>query len=181
MCPLSPAPFQFVTSPVGLVICGLAPPPAGVSLPHAYAWVLALVQHYPPRSLPHDRPHVSISEALPSAFASCGIPPDTPCGWHLLTTARESTCRVPPFAVPMARIRRVVLSTGLLWQCRPVSVEGCRRRLLCRFSSSASASCAEWPSRWLSTPSLALPRDACWTGDPDGGFQGPPFRPASSR
>jgi hypothetical protein len=167
MCPLSPAPCPFVTSPVGLVLCGLVPPPAGVSLPHASAWVLALLQPDSPRSLPHDRPHVSLSEALPSACASCGIPPDTPCGWHLLTTARESTCRVPPFPVPMACLRRVVRSTGLLWPCRPVRIEGCRRRLLCRLGSSASASCAGWPSRWLSTPSLPLPLDAGWTGDPE--------------
>ena len=49
----------------------------------------------------------------------------------------------------MACILRAVLSTGFLWQCRPVSIEGCRRRILCRFGSSASASCAGSPSRWL--------------------------------
>src|SRR5206468_2463046 len=49
----------------------------------------------------------------------------------------------------MACILRAVLSTGFLWPCRPVSIEGCRRRLLCRFGSSASASCAGAPSRWL--------------------------------
>ena len=54
-----------------------------------------------------------------------------------------------PFPVPMACILRAVLSTGFLWQCRPVSIEGCRRRILCRFGSSASASCAGSPSRWL--------------------------------
>src|SRR5215831_5702992 len=57
--------------------------------------------------------------------------------------------------------------TGFLWQCGPVSVEGCRRAILCPFGSSASASCAGSPSRWLNTPSLALPIDACWTGYPD--------------
>ena len=66
------------------------------------------------RSPAHHRPHVSISWALPQALASCGILPNTPCGWHLLTTTRESTCRVPPFPVPMAHIRRAVLSTGFL-------------------------------------------------------------------
>jgi hypothetical protein len=45
---------------------------------------LALLQRYSLRSLAYDRPHVSLSEALLSALASCGIPPDTPCGWHLL-------------------------------------------------------------------------------------------------
>src|SRR4029453_17294111 len=128
---------------------------------------------------PH-RPHVSISEVFPSALASCGIPPHTPCGWHLLTTTRERTCRVTPFPVLMVRIRRAVFSTGFLWQCRPVSGFGCRRPILCPFGSSASASCAGSWSRWLYTPSLALPVDACSTGYPDGGFQAPPFIPASA-
>ena len=61
----------------------------------------------------------------------------------------ERTYGVPPFPVAMARIRRVVLSTGFLWRCTPVSIEGCRRPLLCPFGSSASASCAGWLSRWL--------------------------------
>jgi hypothetical protein len=93
----------------------------------------------------------------------------------------ERTDGVTPFPVSMVRIPRAVLSTGLLWQCQPVSVEGCRRRILCRFGSSASASCAGWPSRWLNTPLLTLPLDACWTGDPDRGCQAPPFSPASDR
>src|SRR5262245_31547283 len=125
------------------------PLPCGISLPHAAARVLALMQHYCDRSPAHHRPHVSLSEVLPPAFASCGIPHNTPCGWHLLTTTRESTCRVTPFPVSMVRIRRAVLSTGLLWQCTPVSIEGCRRPILCRFGSSASASCAGSRSRWL--------------------------------
>src|SRR4030095_16169281 len=61
------------------------PLPCGISLPHAKARVLALMQHYCDRSPTHHRPHVSLSEVLPPAFASCGIPHDTPCGWHLLT------------------------------------------------------------------------------------------------
>src|SRR5712691_4423088 len=73
----------------------------------------------------------------------------------------ESTCRVTPFPVPMVRIRRTVFSTGFLWQCMPVSGFGCRRLLLCPFGSSVSASCAGSWSRWLITPSLALPIDAC--------------------
>jgi hypothetical protein len=48
---------------------------------------LALIQRSSLRSPPHDRPHVSLSEAFLSAFASCGILPDTPYGWHLLTTS----------------------------------------------------------------------------------------------
>ena len=130
----------------------MAPSRCWASLPHATAWVLAHVQRYCPRSPPPHRPHVSVSEAFPSALASCGILPDTPCGGHLLTTTRESTCRVPPFPVPMARIQRAVRSTGLLWPCSPVSMEGCRRPLLCRLGSSASASCAGWRSRGLNHP-----------------------------
>src|SRR5215471_1766517 len=137
------------------------PLPCGISLPHARARVLALMQHYCDRSPAHHRPHVSLSEVLPPAFASCGIPHDTPYGWHLLRSTPESTGRVTPFPVPMVCIRRAVFSTGLLWQCRPVSGFGCRRPILCRFGSSASASCAGSWSRWLLTPSLALPIDAC--------------------
>src|SRR3989442_5149283 len=93
----------------------------------------------------------------------------------------ERTYGVTPFPVPMVRIGRAVPSTGFLGQCKPVSVEGCRRPILCRFGSSASASCAGWHSRWLNAPLLALPIDACWTGYPDRGYQAPPFIPASDR
>jgi hypothetical protein len=34
-------------------------------------------------------------------------------------------------------------------QCTPVNCSGCRRRILCQFDSSASASCAGFRSRWL--------------------------------
>jgi hypothetical protein len=143
------------------------PLPCGISLPHAEAWVLALLQHYYDRLLAHHRPHVSLSEVLPPAFASCGIPHNTSCGWHLLMSTHESTCCVTPFPAPMVRILRAVFSTGLLWQCRPVSGFGCRRPLLCRFGSSVSAFYAGSWSRWLITPSLALPIDACSTGYPE--------------
>ena len=139
--PLAKALLQCATAPDELVICGLAPPPSGASLPRADARVLALLQRDSLRSPPPHRPHVSISEVLPSALASCGILSDTPSGWHLLTSY-ESACRLPPFPIAIARIRRAVLSTGFLWQCRPVSAYGCRRPILCRFGSSASASCA---------------------------------------
>ena len=114
MCLLSSVPFRLHTPPVGLVICGLAPHPHRASLPHTSAWVLALMQRYSLRSLTHYRPHVSISETLLSALASCGIPPDTPCGWHLLMSQHESTGQVTPFPVSIARILRAVLSTGFL-------------------------------------------------------------------
>lgn len=81
----------------------------------------------------------------------------------------------------MVRIRKAVLSTGFLRQCTPVSVEDCRRRILCPFGSSASASGAGSPSRWLNAPLLTLPLEACETGYPDRGYQAPPFIPASDR
>jgi hypothetical protein len=154
-------------SPVELMIWGLAPSHCWASLPHATAWVLAHGQRYCPRSPPPHRPHVSVSEAFPSALASCGILPDMPCGWHLLTTPRESTCRVTPFPVPMARIRRAVLSTGLLGSAdRSVS------------KAAGAVSCAILaPARQplalvrvhdgSTTPLLALPIDACETGYPE--------------
>ena len=123
-------------------------PSRGIA-PSRHSVGLALLQRYSFRSLAHDRPHVSLSEVLPSAFASCGIPPDTPSGWHLLPLPRESTYQVIPFPVAILRIRRAVFSTGFLWQCMPVSGFGCRRPILCRFGSSASASCAGSRSRWL--------------------------------
>jgi hypothetical protein len=112
-----------------------ASPCRGIA-PSRLAWVLALLQRYSPRSLLHDRPHVSISEALPSAFASCGIPPGTPCGWHLLMSQHESPCRVTPFPVPMVCIRRAVLSTGFLGSAdRSVS------------KAAGAISCAFWLQR----------------------------------
>jgi len=92
---------------------------------------LALLQRDSLRSLPPHRPHVSLSAVLPSAFASCGIPPDTPSGWHLLPLQWERTYQVTPFPVAMLRIRRAGFSTGFLWQCRPGSGFGCRRLILC--------------------------------------------------
>ena len=116
-------------------------PSRGIA-PSRYSVGLALLQRYSLRSRTYGRPHVSLSEALLSAFASCGIPPDTPSGWHLLPWRRESTYQVIPFPVAMLRIRRAVFSTGFLWQCRPVSGFGCRRLILCPFGSSVSASYA---------------------------------------
>jgi len=43
----------------------------------------------------------------------------------------ERAYEVTPFPVSMVHIRRAVLSTGFLRQCTPVSVEGCRRLILC--------------------------------------------------
>src|SRR5262245_33968632 len=105
-------------------------PSRGIA-PSRHSVGLALLQRYSLRSRAHDRPHVSLSEVLLSAFASCGIPPDTPSGWHLLLLRQESTYRVTPFPGPIVRIRRTVLSTGFLWQCMSVRGFGCRRPILC--------------------------------------------------
>ena len=86
-------------------------PSRGIA-PSRHSVGLALLQRYSLRSRAYDRPHVSLSEAFLSASASCGIPPDTPCGWHLLPLRRESTYRVTPFPGPIVRIRRTVRSTG---------------------------------------------------------------------
>ena len=79
----------------------------------------------------HHRPHVSISWALPQTLASCGILPNTPCGWHLLTTTRESTCRVTPFPVPM------VASVG---RCSPPGFCGSANRSVSK--AAGALSCA---------------------------------------
>ena|SRR5207249_2848246 len=79
----------------------------------------------------HHRPHVSISWALPQTLASCGILPNTPCGWHLLTTTRESTCRVTPFPVPM------VASVG---RCSPPGFCGSANRSVPK--AAGALSCA---------------------------------------
>jgi hypothetical protein len=135
-CPLAKAFIQCTTSPGELVICGLAPPPDGASLPHADARVLALIQRDSHRSLTPHRPHVSISEVLPSAFASCGIPPDTPSGWHLLPfngRARIRLCRsqLPCFA-----------SVG---RCFPPGFCGSACRSV--GSAAGALSCAFWLQR----------------------------------
>ena len=115
-------------------------PSRGIA-PSRHSVGLAVLQRYSLQSPTHNRPHVSVSEALRSAFASCGILSDTPSGWHLLTSY-ESACRLTPFPMAIAHILRAVFSTGFLWQCRPVSAYGCRRPLLCPCGSSVSASYA---------------------------------------
>ena len=91
----------------------------------------------------------------------------------------ESTYEVTPFPMTMARILRAVLSTGCLWQCRPVRAYGCRRPILCLLAPAYQPLTLGKSDDGSTAPSLALPIDACWTGYPDGGFQAPPFIPAS--
>jgi hypothetical protein len=61
-----------------------------------------------------DRPHVSISWALPQAFASWGILRRAACGGHLLrrSTTSESTPAVTSFLLTVSWSRRATLSTG---------------------------------------------------------------------
>ena len=68
--------------------------------PSASAIRLVLHQHPDP---PIDRPHVSLSLALPKAFASWGIPPV--CGLRLAACSdgSESHTRVIPFRVSIGR------------------------------------------------------------------------------
>ena len=110
-CPLAKALIQCTRAPGELVICGLAPPPDGASLPRANARVLALLQRDSLRSLPPHRPHVSLSEVLPRPSLLAGSHPTR----HTVGTSsclHERTCQVTLFPVPMVRIRRAVLSTG---------------------------------------------------------------------
>jgi hypothetical protein len=61
-----------------------------------------------------DRPHVSLSWALPQAFASWGILRRVACGGHLLrrSTTSESTPAVTSFLLTVSWSRRATLSTG---------------------------------------------------------------------
>ena len=149
--------------------CGLmlrASPLRGIA-PSRYGVGSSACQALFLRSHAHHRPHVSISWALPQALASCGILPNTPCGWHLLTTTRESTCQVTPFPVPMAHIRRAVLSTGFLGRADR-SVSRAAGAVSCAIVAPACQPLSAGSrSRWLATPLLTLPLDACETGYPD--------------
>src|SRR5215510_6260105 len=66
--------------------------------PSCVAWVLALLQPYSLRSPAHHRPDVSLSWALPQAFASSGIL--LPSGIRLAPTlSTESRWGVTPFPI----------------------------------------------------------------------------------
>ncbi len=83
---LSDAPFAIGIRPTVGQTCGLTvrASPVWDIAPSRCRVGPALLQRYSTQSRAHHRPHVSISEALPSALASWGIPPRLPCGWHLL-------------------------------------------------------------------------------------------------
>jgi hypothetical protein len=186
MCPLSSVPFQALTAPVGLVICGVAPPPLGVSLPHACPWGLALIPRSSLRSRPHDRPHVSIAETFRSALAACGIPPTTPCGWSLLMAKHER------WQSMRARVRfhrsqfSLVASVGrcvppgcsagqtgqCLWLPAPSPVPFWLQQL----------SLLRWVSVTMAPHTFACAAQRCLlNGIPGRGDQAPPCIPASDR
>jgi hypothetical protein len=160
MCPLSLAPFRSLTPPVGLVICGLAPPPAGVSLPHDSRGFSRFCSVTPPD-------HFSMT-ARTSAYPRRYPRPSLLAGSHPARHAvGTSSCR-------SMRARVGLLRSQFPWfasvgRCSPPGFSavqtGQYRRLPAPypvpFGSSASASCAGARSRWLTTPLLALPIDAC--------------------
>jgi hypothetical protein len=102
-------------------------------------------------------------------------------GWRLLREVTASQSAAGGSSVPRAHGWHPSggASHRVSRPCTPVRASGCRRLLRCHVGASASASGAGSHSRWLGTPSLALPIDACETGSPDRGFQGPPCIPAS--
>ena len=115
--------------------------------PSCIAWVRALLQPYSLRSPAQHRPDVSLSWALPQAFASSSIllpsgirlapPLYTESLWGLLRSP-------PPLFEPLGRRYPpgfVTVPTGQSY--------GCPRRILCHFGSSVSASSAGLQSRWL--------------------------------
>ena len=109
-----------------------APPPCGAALPRADARVLALFR-VPPTAHVHltvltsaspghsPRPWL-LEDSLP------GRHPVGPCSGRQGFSERPDG--VTPFPGSMVRIRRTGLSTGLLRQCTPVRIDGCRRRSL---------------------------------------------------
>src|SRR4029453_19406524 len=58
--------------------------------PSCMAWVLALLQPYSLRSPAQHRPDVSLSWALPQAFAFSPSSSPAASGWHLLCKQRAS-------------------------------------------------------------------------------------------
>jgi hypothetical protein len=93
----------------------------------------------------------------------------TACGGRLLREVTTSQRAAGGYAVPRSHgwppeggaIHRVSR------QGTPVRTSGGRCLILCHVGSSVSASGAGSHSRWLGTPVLALPIEACSTGYPD--------------
>jgi hypothetical protein len=79
--------------------------------PSRHSVGLALMQLYSLRSPAHHRPDVSLSWALPQAFASSGIL--LPCRIRLAPTlCTEGRWGVTPFPLSIVRTLRATLSTG---------------------------------------------------------------------
>jgi hypothetical protein len=115
---------------------GFARPPAG-RLP-AF-WPVASDS---PLSLARYRPDVSLSWGLPQPLAFAGIL--LPRGIRLAPPPTVTGSQRAPWGYSVPRCHGAPPEGGALhrvWrQCRPVNVEGGRRRILCRFDASASAS-----------------------------------------
>ena len=82
---------------------------------HAVVSPLVMASYpYWSRTPSGDRPHVSLSWALPQAFASWGILRRVACGGHLLrgSTTSESTPDVTSFLLTVSWSGRATLSTG---------------------------------------------------------------------
>jgi hypothetical protein len=111
---------------------------------------LALLQRYSLRSPAHHRPDVSLSRALPRAFASSSIPPagEPPVGPYSKRLDAESHQRGTPFPLAIARTLRVTLSTGFRDGAHG-SVRWLPASYPVPFGSSVSASYAGSLSRWL--------------------------------
>jgi hypothetical protein len=108
------------------------------------------MKRYSLRSPAPHRPDVSLSRALPLAFASSSIPPTD---GHAVGTCSErlgaeSHQRVTPFPLSIARTLRVTLSTGF-GDGAHGSVRWLPASYPVPFGSSVSASCAGSLSRWL--------------------------------
>ena len=87
-------------------------------------------------------------------------------GWHLLRGVIHPTeghgREVTPFPVSIARIlRRAMLSTGVLWQCRPVSSRGCRRLILCLLAPAHQPLALAVNYDGSTASSLSLSIDTC--------------------
>ena len=106
------------------------------------------------------RPHVSLSGALPPAFASWGILPRLSYGWHLLL--RETTW-VTSFLTFVLRVRRATLSPGFRGG-EPGSHIKMPSPKPCPFGPSRYSS-ARWFFLTRVPPCVrCLPIDACFQG-----------------
>ena len=91
----------------------------------------------------------------------------------------ESTYAVTPFPMTIVRILRAVLSTGCLWQCRPVSAYGCRRPILCLLAPASQPLGAGLQLRWLNHTFASAAHRCLLNGIPGVRLPGSAFYPRS--